>query len=394
MKQIISLLLVFTVFLGLCSGTVYADEPDVTAEDPEEVTEDTANNISLRYDDRYTFSDAKTIEVPDGVPTVEVSGNTIRAAGITDEPVTVIVDGEQYLVTVEKAPVEVFIIDGQSNAWGSAGRHDKAPRVPDKGCGYFWSDGTLKDANEYVKAFEKIAPRMSVGVWPALEAEWYALTGEKVVAVNIAQNGYPIQHWTSGYSQTGAGIIEACIDSIDKDLFTVAGGGYFWFQGESNSDIYEITNQMRYTRVEEYIAEFNEVHNVYISAFKSRDIDAFAGIFTIRNWGNLLGISRTNEYSGPRAAQQYLANSRSDIFMVSSLAESWDKSEKSPFSFTSESGYEVKIGAVRALYSGVHYNQSGYDILGLEAADSLYSGWRCGRQADDFVLAVHSQSLP
>lgn len=386
MKQIISLLLVLTGFFGLCSGTAYADEPDVAAEDPEEVTKDTANNISLRYDDRYTFSDAKTIEIPDGVPTVEVSGNTIRAAGITDEPVTVTVDGEQYLVTVEKAPVEVFIIDGQSNAWGSAGRHDKAPIVPDKGCGYFWSDGTLKDANEYVKAFEKIAPRMSVGVWPALEAEWYALTGEKVVAVNIAQNGYPIQHWTSGYSQTGAGIIEACIDSIDKDLFTIAGGGYFWFQGESNSDIYEITNQMRYTRVEEYIAEFNEVHNVYISAFKSRDIDAFAGIFTIRNWGNLLGISRTNEYSGPRAAQQYLANSRSDIFMVSSLAESWDKSEKSPFSFTSESGYEVKIGAVRALYSGVHYNQSGYDILGLEAADSLYSGWRCGRQADDFVL--------
>ena len=183
MKQIISLLLVLTVFFGLCSGKAYADEPDVAAEDPEEVTEDTANNISLRYDDRYTFSDAKTIEVPDGVPTVEVSGNTIRAAGITDEPVTVTVDGEQYLVTVEKAPVEVFIIDGQSNAWGSAGRHDKAPIVPDKGCGYFWSDGTLKDANEYVKAFEKIAPRMSVGVWPALEAEWYALTGEKVVAV-------------------------------------------------------------------------------------------------------------------------------------------------------------------------------------------------------------------
>ena len=388
MKQIISLLLVFTVFLGLCSGTVYADEPDVTAEDPEEVTDaDTANNISLRYDDRYTFSDAKKIEVLNENYCIEVLGKTIRGAGVTDSPVTIVVDGEEYRVTVEKAVIDVFVLDGQSNASGNAGRHDKDAIVPDKGYGYYWSEGTLKDSNEYVKAVEKKNPRLSVGLWPAFEAEWYALTGEKAVVMNISQNGRPIQHWTSvGYYETGVSLIEECIDSIDTDLFTIAGGGFFWYQGESNTDIYEITEQMRYTTTEEYISEFNVVRDAYISTFASKGIDAFAGIFAIRNWGNLLGISKTNEYSGPRAALQYLANSSGDVFIASSLVESWDKTEKKPFSYTSEGGYEVKIGAVRALYAGVHFNQSGYDILGLDAADNLYSGWRCGMQADDFVL--------
>ncbi len=391
MRKIISSLLAFIIFCGLCSGTAYADDAEKTAELPDNTAEDymgedyTDREIKLKYDDRYTFPDAQKVEAPEEGP-IEVSGKTIRAAGITYEPVTVSVDGEIYSVTVEKAPVVIFVIDGQSNAWGSAGRHDKNAIAPDKGCGYFWSGGSLRDANEYVKAFEKTAPRMSVGVWPALAAEWYALTGEKAVVLNIAQSGYPIQHWTSGYSQFGADMIGTCIDSIDEELFNIQGGGYFWFQGESNSDIYETTNQMRYTTTEEYIAEFRQVQDAYFSAFKTRGINAFAGIFTIRNWGNLLGISRTNEYSGPRAAQQYLANSQSDIFMVSSLAESWEKSDKGTFSYTSAAGFEVKIGAVRALYSGVHYNQSGYDIMGLEAADSLYSGWRCGRKADDFIL--------
>ena len=388
MKRIMRSILTCIICCGLCLGTAFAEETEGTAEESEKTAAETeGKEISLRYDDRYTFPDAKEIEVPDDNIYIEVSGKTIRAAGITETPVTVSVDGEEYSVTVDKAVIEIFVLDGQSNAWGTAGRHDKAAITPDKGCGYYWINGELMDANEYVKTAERTTPRLSVGVWPALAAEWYSLTGEKAVVMNIAQNGRPIQHWTSeGYSQTAVSLIRQCIDSIDTDLFTIAGGGFFWFQGESNSDIYEITEQMRYTTTEEYIAEFNKLHDAYREAFASEGIDAFAGIFTIRNWGNLLGVSRTNEYSGPRAAQQYLANSSEDIFMVSSLAEGWDKTEKKAFSYASSGGYEVKISAIRALYSGVHYNQSGYDILGLEAADSLFSGWFCGNQANDFAL--------
>lgn len=381
MRKLISSILVLIILCAISAFSAYAeDQPEETPEEP------VFNEISLRYDDRYTFKDAKTIVVQNDDPAIEVSGKTIRAAGITADPVTVTVDGEEYRVTVEKAVVEIFVIDGQSNAWGAAGRHDKNAVVPDTGCGYYWSNGTLNDAREYVKSVEKLLPRASVGFWPALAAEWYALTGEKAVVMNLAQNGAPIQHWTSGYYQTGVGMIEACIDSIDTELFTVAGGGYFWFQGESNSDIYEITNQMRYTDPDEYISEFNIIHDAYVSAFASRGIEAFAGIFTIRTWGNLLGISRLNDYCGPRAAHQFLANSSSDIFIVSSLTESWDKSGNKAFNYISEAGTEIKINSVRALFGGVHYNQSGYDILGLEAADSLYSGWFCGDQANDFIL--------
>ncbi len=379
MKKIVSSILAFLMSCGLCFGTASAEEPDPSGEAE-------SRELALKYDDRYTFQGAKTVEVENGDPAIEVFGNTIRAAGITETPVSISVDGTEYHVTIDKAAVAVFVIDGQSNAWGAAGRHDKAPITPDVGCGYFWNNGIMTDAKEYVKALEKMMPRASIGSWPALAAEWYALTGEKAVVMNLAQNGAPIQHWTSGYYLTGVQQIEACIDSIDTELFTIACGGYFWFQGESNSDIYERTNQMRYTTPEEYITEFTEVHNAYISAFASKGIEAFAGIFTIRTWGNLLGVSKLNDYCGPRAAQQYLANSRSDIFMASSSAEEWDKSQRKAFSFTSIAGSEVKVSTISALYNGVHYNQSGYDIMGLEAADSLYSGRFSGNQADDFVL--------
>ena len=385
MKKIVSSLLAFLMSCGLCFGTASAEET-VLSEEPE------FQDLTLRYDDRYTFPKAKMIEVENEAPTIEVLGNTIRAAGITETPVTVAVDGEKYRVTVEKASIAVFVIDGQSNAWGAAGRHDKAPITPEPGCGYFWINGIMMDANEYVKAAEKRTPRASVGLWPALAAEWYALTGEKAVVMNIAQNGAPIQHWTSGYYLTGVQEIESCIDSIDPELFTIAGGGYFWFQGESNSDVYERTNQMRYTTPEEYIKEFNELHEAYLTAFASRGIEAFAGIFTIRTWGNLLGVSKVNDYCGPRAAQQYLANSRGDVFIASSVSEGWNKSVKGPVSFVSSAGYEVKTGSISALYNGVHYNQSGYDIMGLEAADSLYSGRVCGDKAEDFVLVGQNGS--
>ena len=380
MRKVISLLIVFLLFCVIFAVSAAAEDQ------PEDTPEEGGKEISLRYDDRYTFKDAKTIDVENEDPAIDVSGKTIRAAGITDEPVTVTVDGEEYRITVEKAVVEIFVIDGQSNAWGAAGRHDKNAVVPDSGCGYYWINGTLNDISEYVRTAEKLMPRASVGVWPALAAEWFALTGEKAVVINIAQSGAPIQLWTSGYYLTGVSMIEACIDSIDTDLFTVAGGGYFWFQGESNSDVYESTTQMRYTVPDEYVTEFKVIHDAYVSAFASRGIDAFSGLFTIRTWGNLLGISRLNDYCGARAAHQFLANSCREIFMVSSVTESWEKSGNKPFSYTSQAGTEIKINSVRALFSGVHYNQSGYDIMGLEAADTLYSGWICGEQADDFVL--------
>lgn len=379
MKKIVSSILAFLMSCGLCFGTASAEEPEPSGE-PE------SRELSLKYDDRYTFQGAKTVELVNEDPAIEVSGNSIRGAGITEAPVKLLVDGEEYSVMVEKASVAVFVIDGQSNAWGAAGRRDKEPVTPEPGCAYFWSNGMLTDAVEYMKALKKWMPRASVGSWPALVAEWYALTGEKAVVMNLAQNGAPIQHWTSGYYLTGVEQIESCIDSIDTELFTIAGGGYFWFQGESNSDVYDLTDQMLYTTPEEYIAEFNEVHDAYRTAFASRGIEAFAGIFTIRTWGNLLGVSKYNDYCGPRAAQQFLANSRADVFLASSVSEGWNKSLKGPVSFVSAAGYEVKASSVKALYSGVHYNQSGYDIMGLEAADNLYSGRVCGDQAEDFVL--------
>ena len=61
----------------------------------------------------------------------------------------------------------------------------------------------------------------------------------------------------------------------------------------------------------------------------------------------------------------------------------------SPFSFTSDQGYSVSVSQTKNLFDNVHYKQTAYDIMGLEAADSIYKGWVLETPATDFVLKRH-----
>jgi uncharacterized repeat protein (TIGR02543 family) len=368
-----------------------------TEEDPEEEEdqeeerdasgeESSAVEIELHVDDILDFEDAENVAVSRSGNALRVEENRIRAVDVTEEPVLLSVDETVYRVTVTKARLSVFLIDGQSNAYGNSGSHDTAAIVPASGNGYLWKDGELTDLRAAVKAKEKESPDASVGFWPALAAEWYALTGEKPVIINVAHNGRPIQEWP-GYAASAVQTLNACLDSIDENKYTIVNGGYFWLHGESNSNPDTSNSQMVYATAPEYAEVFESVHNSYISAFSSRGISAFGGILAVRSWNNYAGKNERSEYCGPRAAQQYLANRYGDLFMASVLSDSWRFSDSSSFTYKAKSGkYSAGTGTISSLFADLHYAQTAYNMLGLDAADGIWSGWLSGSGAADFTL--------
>lgn len=343
--------------------------------------------LSLRYDDYYTFENATSVTVPGGTTAIAVDGNTIHAEGIVSTPIVVTVDGTDYEVTVGKARLNFVLIDGQSNAAGNCGKLDQLPVGPGKGVAYVWSSGAMVDVTG---SFDP-SRTSSIGFHPALGAEWYKLTGEKTLFYNASHSGQAIRKWaSSGWTTATADAVVTILSSIDTTKYEVVRTGYYWLQGESDACPDHIADYCYYTNTDDYEAAYEVLHSAYISALTVSGLPApYGGILTVRTRNNLLGKHSYNEYCGVRAAQQALANKYANLFMASVVTDSWTMNSTSPFSFTSDQGYSVSVDQTKNLFDNVHYKQSAYDIMGLEAADSIYKGWVQGTPATDFVLKRH-----
>ena len=135
------------------------EEEDKESDEKKTVEEETVvAEIELQIDDIIEFEGAESVAVSRSGSALEVSENRIRALEVTEEPVLLSVDETVYRVTVTKAKLSIILIDGQSNAYGSAGSHDTSAIVPDSGNGYLWKDGELTDLRTAVKAMEKDSP--------------------------------------------------------------------------------------------------------------------------------------------------------------------------------------------------------------------------------------------
>ncbi len=355
--------------------------------------------IELSFDDYYTF-DAEKVELVGKNDCITLSGNTIHAEKLTEAPVLLKVDGILHMISVKPAKVALFLVDGQSNARGVAGDLDNTkPITPDKGNGYIYESSTLKDMNTYMAdKFASITNNNSIGFAPALAYEWYELTGEKVVIIQQGRDGAPIHFWKEkGYTASTSNLIKNAVKVINESgNYEIASAGYYWLQGESNMILTANTGGWQdyevYTTPEQYASQFMEVHAAYIAALETSGVDAFCGILSARSNDCTKNIVTVSEYAGPRAAQQALANMNSDIYMVSTITDTWDQASSDAYSFTATSGKKVSVDSVKDglfSYSPVHYAQNGYNILGLDAADNMYKAVS-GAKATDFTLTGHN----
>ncbi len=181
-KRMISLLLCLCMVFSLLPTVVLAEGEDPTA----------STDITMQYDDYADYGANVTVPSDDAV--LEVVGGKLHAKGVGKTTITV--DGGERTVTVEKAKLNIVLVAGQSNATGVHGGRDIAAIKPPKGNSYWW-DGGLTDLSKKVADQEANASGTSVGWYPALAAEWYALTGEKTVIIHKCVSGNPISTWAS-----------------------------------------------------------------------------------------------------------------------------------------------------------------------------------------------------
>lgn len=256
--------------------------------------------LSLRYDDYYTFENATSVTSAN-TAIISTDGNTIHAGAVTDVPVDIAVTTggttTHYAITVGKAKVNVVLVSGQSNAMGTAGLLNGVnPITPDKGNGYWWTGSALTDLKTKVDSDVTANSSRSVGWYPALAAEWYALTGAKTIIVYQIASGAPISRWadyetgavTSTTTST-ANSVRNCIAFVkNSGNFEIVNAGYYWLQGETDAFLSNSEGITDYTTAQRYETAYMGMHNAYIAALNEADVsNVFGAILSCRTRSNI-----------------------------------------------------------------------------------------------------------
>lgn len=391
-------------------ASIYATDGDgKKTEYTVEFVRDKANGFVLQYDDRFQFipeaQGSYTFSSSDpNVVSVDENG-VLTAKMVSNNPVTITAKGQgvdETLVVdrVEKAHINLFFMTGQSNGQGcydssnygkdvaNLVRYDEQLKLVEKigqmGRVYSYDvhpvqmnglvltqKGKMYDMEQYAKQ----------GHQAALGKTFYELSGEKVVFLQSAYSGAPIESWldanrheeagrysgTNFYQTTKAGYDKLIgILSTNYEIVYVAN---FWCQGETamtgvydkaledyafkGDDEYDSTRLMT---DETYYNYFMMLHNDMKEDFNLQ----YNGIMTVKT----RGASNSTTLVPIISAQFALANRNSDIYIATrkfaEIARTYNDYDK-----TSE-GYGF-MGT-----DNLHYNQIGYNYHGKEAATNAF----------------------
>lgn len=360
-KRIISLLLCLCMVFSLLPTVVLADDAEPTA----------STDITMQYDDYADYGADVTVPSNDAV--LEVVEGKLHAKGVGTTTITV--DGGKRTVKVEPAKLNIVLVAGQSNATGVHGRLDKPAITPDKGNSYWWSTAGLTDLSEEVAKITST----SVGWYPALAAEWYALTGEKTVIIHKCVSGSPISTWASydgksvASQTTGtADAVKACITAIQANgNYEIAHAGYYWLQGETDAFLTNSEGITDYTTADKYKKAYLAMHEAFTDALNKAGVGSYGAILSCRTRNNIGGYQAL-EYCGMRVAQQDLANQNANIYMATVLTDEWHEAGDVSFTAKSNKFGTLTYTTAEMGANNIHYNQSGYNVLGLDAADNMY----------------------
>lgn len=429
MKKKVTLILCAAV---LCAAAVIAVTTVVKAE-----------SLTLKYDDRYVFPDAIA-----SIETLNVSGSdsdVIRiksdldrdvgvACGIGKAKVT-LENGTVYEVTVEKAPISVFLVIGQSNAEGST-TTDASVYVKARNQSILCEEGQVYSTyawsqnyqSERVAGLERLSPlsvdladyfvaetltsdrsrdgrllkyplnslsageKGKVGLDSGLAWNWNQLTGEKVWVVNCAAGNTTIEVW-----QPGAERYDNCVALMKEVKATmeaeIAAGhyelknfAYFWLQGESNSGNHGTTA----TTQADYSTMLETMHT---NLKKDVTIDGKTlegcGIIMVRAFTQKPATDTVD--NDIRKAQKeaiaategvfadvYLACIENDKWITDpAVKEYWEgkyPNSQYPFQIRAEA-YDNPVD-IATVHNGIHYMQPGYNEIGIVTAENAYAQLR------------------
>ena len=389
--------------IGLSSKEVYAIE--------------SGQILELFYDDYYTF-DCDVKEIIQGHTVLESDGHTIKAIDC-GSAIIKLINGLQIEVTIKKAPINLLLIIGQSNAEGERSKdnlvstYHKQTILCKEGQVY----NTYAPAKDYaykrIGGFSKIGKNLSIenvssfvpdsitdntstkewcktnnltkaagacsklGFDSALAYEWNTKTNEKVYVINAAEGNTSITSWIPGNKKRGNNFWQAlelykrAVEVVKNDShYVIHHSGYFWLQGENDKDMSAST----------YRNYFLQMHK----GLKEQTSLQFAAILSVRA-GMKYTCKDDFAMNGPRTAQKDLANEREDIYLASNVSDKWTSNEavKNYFkkTYTNNKTYhkenpmkdrKVKMpSTVNEVHNTLHYEQLGYNEIGKDAAKNM-----------------------
>lgn len=247
-----------------------------------------------------------------------------------------------------------------------------------------------------------------IGLDSGLAYNWHKLTGDKVWLVNVAKGTTTIDKWTRGAERynIAVSVFKAAQETMRKEIaaghYVLNDYGYFWLQGCTD----------RANTAEYYIQNFLSMHEALKNDL-AFDVDSDGEVETL-NFCNVImprmgkddcigyrhGVNTDKtdkrfyqtfldlEMNGPRVAQYWLTNNpeHEDINLVCNIGDSWvympdgSNAVEEYFASKYENGrvdYPIQMPQSEEWYTprtpqdvhdNIHYNQVGYNEIGLEAA--------------------------
>ncbi|MBQ9393843.1 MAG: Ig-like domain-containing protein [Oscillospiraceae bacterium] len=387
---------------------------------------DDSQGFQLQYADNYAYTPGYTLAAGESFrfessdpSVVSVSdAGVLNARQVSDSPVTVTAYAggnavEELVVDkVIRAPLNMFLIIGQSNAYGW---HDVPPEYNDyyayantqkalsdaPPAGQVWCDDVSNGYDEYffTGMYDLSAGRS--GFSPALGKEWYALTGEKSFMLQTAIGSTPIETWVKDPSLKFFGLDCYAITverfNYYKDLFTASDSDFelnriyaFWLQGEScqeyvySSDTFTwaFKNAIpNYSYVGDWLPvtapgqlmTSKQYADYFMSMFHSFQEDVGLERINILPVRAMYSVSsRENreqqqlvDLVPARAAQFALNYEDNGAVSFVTLKTEIGRTESYPDRSAEGWGY---MGC-----NNIHYNQLGYNVIGKDSADNLYA---------------------
>ncbi len=369
-------------------------------------TKDSAKGFELQFDDRYTYKPAYTLAAGESfafessdaaIASVDSTG-LITAKAVSGTPVTITakVNGEvkETLVIgkINKAQLSVFLIVGQSNAAGSSDTgvdRTKEVRESDKptiGKGYCLE---VSHTGSFNKPYDLMRGRN--GFSPALAKTWYDLTGEKVLCVQSAVGGSPIENWEKGgdrYYGSGSknlydNTLAAYTDikeqyAKDDSTFEIVRVHYYWCQGETamSSTWYggnDCNWSFNLNKPANYIMTADDYYNKFTANHANfvADMDVEIGAIMLvrcvagRASAENKAVQQLTDLVPARAAQYALNNTNGDTIVIASRIS--DIARMESYSDKNAPGWGY-MGP-----QNLHYLQRGYNAQGVELATNTFS---------------------
>ncbi|MGM9682257.1 MAG: sialate O-acetylesterase [Eubacteriales bacterium] len=347
-----------------------------------------------------TFCDGETLEVrvkPAVINLFLVAGQS-NAEGYTTTETASFEASRSQCVMCEEGQVYSTYAPGHSADWGTRTsgvlftRELSVDNADTFVAQSLTSDKNLKgDTLAYPLNHLTTAGAGKTGIDAAVAYQWHELTGEKVWMVNAGNGSSSISTWYPRATKTdndfhqAVGLFRNCQDVLDREIeaghYSLNKMGYFWLQG--CADLTMTSEQYMY-----YYEKFHkglEEELKYNFDGTEKELD-FGGIIMVRAASSEPTGNADIALNGPRLAQYYMAesdDSRFDnIYLATNIGDLLvDTDEvREYFSAKYPNGitYPIKVmqdipDSIAQVHPDVHYRQFGYNELGFDAANNIYS---------------------